>query len=139
MTRYTSLAALQAAIYSKLTGDATLLALAPVYDEVPEGIRPPYIVIGDATEVPYDSFSSRGFEATITLHIWTAPRPTGTSRAVGYKPALDILDRVNYLLNEATLTLSDLTFVYCRLENVQTLRDGLARHVTARYRILSQQ
>ncbi len=125
---------LQKAVYSKLSGDAALMAkVTGVFDSVPDSQAFPYITIGEATEVPFSAFSSVGKESTLTLHIW--------SRYSGFKEALDVLKRVNELLDGATLTITGYALVDMSLEMSETLRDpdGVTRHVAARFRCLARE
>lgn len=65
--------ALQAAIYTRLTGYSALttaLGGAKVYDHVPQDTAAPYVVIGDDTLVESDTKTANGWEATITIHCW---------------------------------------------------------------------
>lgn len=128
----TALLEIQKAVYAKLTGDATLMSkVTGVFDAVPQNQAFPYIVIGDATEVPWDHMGGkRGHETTMALHIW--------SRYNGFAEALGILADVNRLLDRAALAVTGFATVQCAYEWSTTLRDpdGITRHVPVRYRLL---
>lgn len=125
----TSLWAVQQAIYAKLTSDATLMGLIKgVFDAVPDNQPMPYVVIGEGTEVPFRTFTSTSYVATITLHIW--------SGAKGYKEGLAILDRLNTLLDRVSLTVSGFQHIYCEYEFSNTTQDpDGSRHIPVRYKL----
>jgi hypothetical protein len=129
---------IQKAVYTKLTGDATLMALVTgVYDTAPDNARYPFIDIGDATEQPFRTFGRGGHETTINIHIYTQDQVGGTA---GFKPGMTILDRVSTLLDGQTLTVENHDTVLGNAEFVETLResDGVTRHVIARFRLIIQ-
>nr|MBA2678281.1 DUF3168 domain-containing protein [Ktedonobacteraceae bacterium] len=114
----TALSEIQAAIYSKLTGDSTLTGLiSGIYDigAVPEAQAYPYVTLGDTTEVPDHAFGRRGYEDTLTLHIW--------SNAPGFKQCQAILAQLNRLLDQKSLTLSNHTHVGTWYEFSASLND----------------
>ncbi|WOI58604.1 DUF3168 domain-containing protein [Streptomyces fradiae] len=126
----------QRAVYGRLTGDATLMGLVSgVYDYVPEDVTWPYVVIGEALEVPENWLGGFGRQTTITVHVWT--------RARGHSPGLGIAARITELLDHQPLTLDGLHHVATRYEFSQTLTDpeppGDIRHVVLRYRVTTQQ
>lgn len=124
---------LQQAVYTRLSSDADLAALAGVYDEPPEDVPHPYVTVGESTETPMDAHDRRGVDITITLHIW--------SRYRGFRQALDILAALDRLMDQrggaAALPVTGFTRVFCSRESYQTVRDPEpdVRHVTAIYRI----
>lgn len=129
----TSLWEIQKAVYAALTGDAVLMAkVKGVFDKVPDGQTYPYVTVGDATEVKDDTFTSKGFQATITCHIW--------SQYPGFKEALEILGEMNRILDGPSLIVFGFSHVYTRMEFCETLRDpdGVTRHVPVRYRIMTE-
>ncbi|MFC8442665.1 DUF3168 domain-containing protein [Streptomyces griseoincarnatus] len=134
MTAESAMRPVQAAVYARLTGDATLMALITgVFDFVLDDY--PYIVIGEATEVPDNRHGGFGRQTVITLHVWT--------QAEGHGPGLAIADRVTELLDHQPLTITGLDWVATRFEFSQTLTDpeppGNIRHVVLRYRIVTEQ
>jgi hypothetical protein len=130
----------QAAIYARLTGDATLMNTlllngGGVKDHVPAGTPFPYINIGEMVETPFRTFGRNGHETVPTLHIWGS--------VLGYKPLQAILDRVNTLLEGTPLTVSGHQTVYVNFEDAQALPDfaddeSELRHIVAHYRIVTQ-
>jgi hypothetical protein len=124
---------IQTAIYTKLTGDATLMSkVKGIFDHVPDTAEFPYVAIGDFTEAPWDSFSRDGRDVTVTFHIW--------SRYSGFKEAEDILSIIVGLLNKKGITLSNNTLVRLVYEFSSTLteEDGITRHIPARFRVQVQ-
>jgi len=119
----------QKAVYSKLTGDATLIAkVTGVFDAVPDDQAFPYIAIGDETETGFSAFSKIGKEVILTLHLW--------SQYQGFKQADEILVRVNELLDGAALTVTGYASTAMQFVSSEHLRDpdGITRHVVARFR-----
>lgn len=133
MTGKTALDEVQTAIATILKADGTFMGLiSGLYDHVPQNKAFPYVVLGTATEIPFDVFGKDGKEQTFTIHIW--------SRYEGFKEAYTILDRLNVVLDQAALTVTGHTLVYCHYENTDALRDpdGITRHLVIRYRIIAQ-
>lgn len=132
----TSLLESQKALHIKLTGDATLMTkITGVFDvfSVPDKQTFPYITIGDMTEVSDNTLNRLGKEATITLHIW--------SQYKGKKEALDILNRLNQILDFGTMTITGQTLIMMKYDNAETIfleQDGIV-HVPARFRIITQE
>lgn len=81
---------IQSAIYAALTGDAALMALAtggirddvPQADDAGDAVDYPYVVIGEDSATPFDTDSSVGAEATITLHVWSRYRGRKEVKAI---------------------------------------------------------
>lgn len=128
----TALATVQTGLYSRLTGDATLMTMLAgqgVFDEVPENQAFDYITIANNFELRNDTFARRGRDVTITLDIW--------SQGHGFAAALAILDRCVFLLDRKPLTLASGSMSYINYNGApQMLRDPddqLTRHVVARF------
>lgn len=75
--------ALQAGLYALLGGDATLTTLASVYDGVPEGSEPPYVVIGDMISTPDGVQGLEGRQTAVTLHTWVRSEGMAPANAIG--------------------------------------------------------
>lgn len=130
---------IQKAIYARLSADATLTSLGVlgVFDAVPHKQATPYIVIGDGTEIPFDTFGKGGHDDTVAIYTYTG----GDESAEGFKPGLDIASRIATLLEDTALTIeSHGTSVMCDCEFTQTLReeDGVERQVLQRFRVVCQ-
>lgn len=136
MTAPSTMGPVQRAIYGVLTGDATLRGLVNgVWDFVAETDAFPYIVIGDATEIPDNRHGAFGRQTTVTLHVWTKHR--------GHSKGLAIGDRVTALLDHQPLTVEGQDHIVTRFEFSQTLTDpeppGDIRHLVLRYRVITEQ
>lgn len=124
---------IQAAVYALLSADATLDALITgVFDEVPEGTAYPYVVIGEAMELPANAHDRYGHETTVTLHVWSDAR--------GFTEAKQIASRLVTLLDHQPLSVSDHHHVVTRYEFSQALRDPepRLRHVPIRFRVVTE-
>lgn len=133
----TSLLELETAIQTKLLADSTLMAIVTgIFDEgaVPTNQAYPYIVLGDDTEAPMNAFGTRGYDATLTLHIW--------DNLPGFKRCKQILANMNRILDQQPLTLATQKHVYTLYNFSQTLNDpGLddIRHMPVRYITFTQE
>lgn len=95
---------LQEAVYSQLTGDATLMALVTgVYDRPPEGTVFPYVTLGESTGTDWSNAGTVGMEHVLGLRIW--------SRQGGRKETATIMERLHTLLHEANLSVTGQTLV----------------------------
>jgi len=126
---------LQQAIYSALTGDATLVALVTgIYDYVPTNANAPYVVIGEElSEERFDTMGKYGRQASLVIHTW--------SRYRGMKEVLTILDRVLVVLDGVALTFTGWTHTHTWHESTDTAReaDGLTRHGWVTLRVEARQ
>lgn len=120
---------LQKAIFAALTGDATLTGLlggARIYDHAPPSAAFPYITFGRTSLFDWSTGTERGSEQLLTLHVW--------SKAKGKKETLDLLGRVQALLDGQQLALDGHHLVNLRQEFAEARHDddlslyhGLAR------------
>lgn len=110
---------LQRLIYSTLTGDGAIMAIAyRVYDDVPElpfGPRTAYISIGETDDVEDDADCITGLEKNTTIHVW--------SRAVGKIECKRLVDLVRKKLHRASLSLSDNALVDTWVEFTRVTKD----------------
>jgi hypothetical protein len=133
----TSLLELETAIVTKLLADSTLMAIVTgVFDfgSVPTNQPFPYIVTGEDTEGPDNAFGTRGYDASLTLHIW--------DNLPGFKRCKQILARMNTLLDQQSLSLATLKHVYTLYDFSTTINDpGLddIRHMPVRYKTFTQE
>jgi hypothetical protein len=103
---------LQAAIFTVLNGDATLLGLlggARIHDRAPTDVAFPYITFGRTSIYDWSTATERGTEQLFTLNVWSKGR--------GKKEALAIMERVETLLHDQPQTLAGHRLVNCRLES----------------------
>ncbi|MFJ8446834.1 DUF3168 domain-containing protein [[Kitasatospora] papulosa] len=136
MSAQSPLLPIQKAMYGALTGDAALKAMVTgVYDYVPETAVYPYIVIGEATEIPRNSHDRFGWETVPTLHVWDKYR--------GYSRVLRIGSRIGEVLDHQALIVPGYDVVEVKFEFSQTLTDpeppGDIRHLVLRHRIVTEQ
>lgn len=142
--------AVQRALVAILRADATLAGLlAPikgsspavpaVIDEVAEGQAKPYVRLGDHLSTNTGDLLGHGRVLTETLHVWTQARSNS--------PGQTIADRIAYLLDHATVTMSTALAgdghrcVRIVLEYDQALRDPdpEIRHHVLRFRVETAQ
>jgi hypothetical protein len=126
----TALNAIQVAVYARLNGDATLTAKGPIYDDAPAEAAFPYVVVGEAYEVPYDTFGRQGRTLITTIHLW--------SRAKGFKEVNGMMDDVLRLLDRYALTPAGMTLVLFAYDYGQVIKDpdGFTRHGILRFKAL---
>src|SRR5258708_3402464 len=126
MSTQTALSELSTAVYAKLTGDTTLVALLAtpmigtyaVFDfgAVPENQSFPYLTLGNAQEKPFNAFGRRGYLTRYTIDIWD-------SQFGGVAKSEQILARMNFLLDQKILTLATQTNVYFLYQGAMHLND----------------
>lgn len=76
--------ALQAGLYALLTADAELMALAGVFDEVPEDHAGDYVVLGPRkSSIPDDVHGGHGRQNVITIDTWTRARSSLPGDVIG--------------------------------------------------------
>jgi len=128
-----SLLHIQGAVVERLSNDIILKSMVNgVYDELKQGYKLPYVQIGDDTNTPYDTKTSYGDDATITLHAWSA--------GPGKPEAKRIMDAITQSLTSAPLLLpDDFTFEGLELEFSECFNDGQAYHGVCRFRIYVKQ
>jgi len=128
-------AELQGAIFSLLTGDATLIALlggAKVFDHAPANAQFPYVSLGRMSSFDWSTATEGGCEHLLTIHAWSKGR--------GKKEVLALMDRARFLLDEAPLTLAGHTLVALRLEGTDARydEDAGAYHGLLRLRAVTE-
>ena len=107
---------LQKAIYSTLSGDATLGALiSGVFSHVPQGTVFPYVVMGEGESQDYSTKTSTAEIITSELFV--------LSRERGAKETLDIMARVKELLHQVSLSLTGCTLVYLRFNTAEITQE----------------
>lgn len=117
---------IQAMIYSALNGNIS----APVYDDVPQDFAPfPFVVIGDDTFNEDSTDTKSGFNASITIHVW--------SRDAGYKQTKELQAEIYALLHRQPLDtgnnnygVAGVTFDY---SNTMLESDSITRHGIIRF------
>ena len=107
--------ALQAAIYTRLTGYSALttaLGGSKVYDHVPQNTDAPYVVIGDDIVVESDTKTSNGWGVTLTIHCFDFEK-------AGRKSVKTIMGHIYDALHksETNITVTGFTLVYLTCED----------------------
>jgi hypothetical protein len=127
VANHSALLPVQAAIYDTLTSDMTLAGLAGVYDNVPEAVAYPYIVIGEGIETPANAHNEFGSRVSTTLHVFSEYR--------GYLEANTIVDRIMTLLDHENITIDGRDLVAIRHEQTVLMHDSDpdVRHAVIRF------
>lgn len=116
-------------IFSRLTSDATLVALVSgrIYDVAPDNTPYPFIDIGDSEFNDFGSHTTSGFEGEIPIHIWTQ----GTSK----KQNMEIGNQIYSLLHNTDLGISNFPTVNFRatFNQIMTEEDNRTHHGLQRY------
>lgn len=124
------------AVRTRLSTDATLSGLtggiARVHDGPPRNAPMPYLVVD-----PIESRDIGGLEAPLAEHRLTI---TVWSKAGGKREALAIADRVDTLVDDATLTLPGFRLVQIRLErrDARIARDKTSATATLTFRAVTE-
>jgi hypothetical protein len=124
---------LQTAIYAKLTGDTTLMAMVEgVYDRPFQGAAFPYVTIGDSLAKDLSNKLTNGTDHKMTLHVW--------SREGGRAQTATIMERLYQLLHQGTLTITGQTLVIMQFtaSAIQLESDGETYHGTLALRVILQ-
>ncbi|OLE51930.1 MAG: hypothetical protein AUG51_20595 [Acidobacteria bacterium 13_1_20CM_3_53_8] len=117
--------------------DATLtsLGITGIFDQrgVPENQPFDYITIGDTIETPNNTLGRRGYNNTVTIHIW--------SRQFGQKTVQAMIARLNQLFDQVHLNLATQAHVYTMYDQSMYLPqpDGLTLHAPVRYRFYTEE
>lgn len=124
-------AALQSAIYQRLTADTALVALvgADIYDTVPTGTVPStYVSLGTEDVTDKSDKSGRG-----AIHIFTVSVVTD---AAGFQSAKTIAGAISDAILDAELILSRGTLIYLNFEKAAARRvgDGETRRIDIKFR-----
>lgn len=129
-----ALSPVQALVYGVLGGDATLTAIGPVYDHVPEQTSFPYVSLSDFRETVDDTLGMLGRKIEATIEAW--------SQAEGYKELETMANRIIELLDTDGLADPTGWTMVSSIYALGTLGrevDGLTRHGTLTFEILVTQ
>ena len=126
---------LQQSIFAALGADAQLTALigpGRVFDDIPQGTPPPYVVIGRMTAQDWSTGSEDGTEHVFTVHVWSGAR--------GKKQAHEILGAIRAALHNQPLTLAGHSLINLRHQHSEVRRDtdGETVHGAARFRAVTE-
>jgi hypothetical protein len=128
---------IQKAIYDALSNDYALGQIVTgVYDSVPQALDAgndsafPFVTVGDDTAIDWDTDTSVGKEATVTIHSW--------SRYRGRAEVKQIQGAIYEALHLSQLNVVGYTTVLCLSEFSESMvdPDGLTRHGVQRFRII---
>ena len=97
MSGNTALLAVHEAAYALAAGDATLMALAPIYDAVPQDEGLPWIRL-EIAEVPDDTAGQQGMVETLLFTVASAYR--------GLRESYQVADRLIALFRHTVLTVT---------------------------------
>jgi hypothetical protein len=132
---FVAMEAVQRAFYARMTASDELMSLVSVYDQPPEDVPYPYVVLGEATETPDNAHGRLGRQTSSMLHIW--------SQYDGFGEALQILAVLAELFDHKPLEVDGLHHVSTSYEFSQTLTDptppGDIRHIPVRFRTRTEQ
>lgn len=139
------------AIYAVLRNDAGCIAtfpytdgLAAVFDwnNVPIGIKPPYIELGETVSTPANVFGKKGQDVLATIHGWSEYQ--GKQEILAMRDAIfNALDD-GVANNPPTLVLLGGLYrsIACLYDNGQIIPDNTTNinkwHMTDRYRVLTE-
>lgn len=137
MTGSVALWPVQVAMYTILTGDATLQTLLGVAGRIvdqPATDQPfPYVIAGDQMEEDRDTLdaSIRRIVTTVTVY----------SRYAGTAEALSVLDRICALLHRVTLTVTGWKHIQTLYKTAAIARneDGVTRVGVIKFEVTVQQ
>jgi len=110
--------ALQEAMYSVLKNSTELvdqLGGDRIFDDVPRGVRPPYIVFGEMTHNDWSTGTEQGMEHFISLTIW--------SREKGRKQVLQLANHAIEELLTTPMQLTGHSLVNLQHEFTETAKD----------------
>lgn len=128
--------ALQKAVYEKLSADSALTTMMGgmrIHDDVPRGLEPPYVTLGQSTVTDWSTGSDQGHEHVLTLHVW--------SRERGRRQVHEIMGGVRSALHDAALAPEGHRLVNLRQEFAETRRDpdGETYHGIVRFRAVTEE
>jgi hypothetical protein len=104
-------AELQKAVFAALRGNAPLVALLggpKIHDQAPANVVFPYLTFGRTSVYDWSTDTESGTEQLFSVHVW--------SKSQGKREALEIMEVVRTLLDDATLNLGTQHLVSMRLE-----------------------
>lgn len=124
----------QLALYTRLTGDATLMGMiSAVKDHVPDGQAFPYVVLRGGPEVSDDTHTDGGRQWVPVITVW--------SQYPGNKELYEIADRIDTLLHNHPLAISGHRTVRLSLDLMESPLDdpdGVTRSLPMHYRVETQ-
>lgn len=131
--RRSAIGLVQRAVYQHLIADGPLMALAPVFDQVPQATAYPYIEIAELIETLDDTEGQQGRQIMVSVFAW--------DQTPGYKLLEDILDALLRLMDEdmiATVSGSGWTIWHneCVRDEVSKAPDGITRQLAVQVQVM---
>lgn len=128
-------AELQKAVFAALGGSAQLVALlggARIHDHAPANVAFPYLTFGRTSVYDWSTDTESGTEQLFSIHVW--------SKSQGKREALEIMEVVRGLLDNATLSLGSHHLVSMRLEFSEARFDDRlsVQHGLLRFRAVTE-
>lgn len=107
----------QKSLYAKLTADSTLMGLVSgIFDYVQEGTEFPYVAIGDISGRDESALGQKRYELDVNIEVYT--------QGLGNKQGLEIVSRLQTLLDNQALTITGFTHVSTRLIAISSNRNS---------------
>lgn len=119
--------ALQAAVFERLSADATIAALAgagKVFDGRVVRMESPYITFGDWRMDDFSTGTEEGAEHRFEIEVWSEER--------GRKQAAALAEAVRVALHDVALTIPGFHLINLRHLRTRTGREAKTRHIRAR-------
>lgn len=123
--------ALQTAIHTVLSADATLSGLVTgIYDDTPQDNAFPYVTIGEDVHIAWDTDTSLGSDASVTIHTW--------SRYEGRSQTKQIQGAIYDVLHRSTLAVTGYATVGVDWQQSESFvdADGETRHGVQTFRVI---
>lgn len=129
---------LQKAVYAALSGNAPLTAIigsGRVFDSIPDRQAFPYVQIGDAQLLPFDSHNQDGVEGTFTVHSWSRNTVGG---ARGRAECQSMMGAVYEAFQDINLSVTGYRVIVLKFDFSDVLvdPDGLTYHGVTRFKIM---
>jgi len=119
-----AIAELQQAIFKTLVEDEDLIGKlggVKIYDQVPERVALPYIVIGRTTSNDWSTSTEDGEAVTLFIHVW--------SRSGARTQCHELQQHLKRILHDTSQTLESNHLVALRLVFSETRRDQVSEHL----------
>lgn len=120
------------AIKTLLTGSAlsTDVGARMYLDQAPDGAALPYVVYSIVSSVPQDTFAEKLDETLVQFSLF--------SETAGAAEITDMYSDLRTLFDDATLTITGNTHIWCAFRNLVTMYESGVRHWAADYSILME-
>lgn len=126
-TPQSALEPIATAIFGILNGALSFTSLSPIYNSVPQGSVPPYTILENFTETPWNTMREFGKTCTIQLHT--------VSQALGDQEGLRIHNAARALLDYQTFAVSGHRLVQCKFESGDHWKEEAVGGVVTRHHV----